>query len=1208
MTQPSPKGNNSNIMPDRQRDCANFLSALLSRCHDNPASFVVGDDEHPVTSAQDIENLIAKAGDEPIYARPTTSDGKVAFLHSVIDNSLIDEWASLVLKPTVVMFKDGITICAYALENPVAADDQEEVVALYAAMGGDLEDMIPTPGANGWEMVLCDPDAYQPLSALVDAYMEDAPVIEASPVAQVQAPAEDAPPWIEEDFGTLLDARVLAPIDLDASEYQQEMVISIGANFKSVKWRPDRMTIAKFITLMAKHPEGKQKDGPGFVLAEIAGDNRRKQAVKACFGIGLDIDVGMPGAEIDEALGKLGCLAVRYTTFSHGKKVSQFNKDKIVKFCDAEGIDFGPEAVIRFLREKSRWHDAVLSTAEYIGDEHEATGLMACISHAPMQKHRIVMPLAVAFDPTKVAKTHALGMAKWAEVCKALARLLGDLPMDNSATDPSRLFYFPRHLKGRPHDTTVFGGPLFDWNDLALDGGGAASGVKASATAADEQKAGIAPLTTRWAGKRADGLQIADLLRAECEERVRQDNTSKITIDCPFDEDHSNPGDPNDAGCFAVNAGEGGNTRFVIKCSHDACHGRDNLTMINRMLADGWFEKSVITDETYDIKRDEESGGGEPVRQTEQALAPESNSYPLPGHLGKFTTVKRGSRTYLARKGEDGPEILCSRFTIAGAARYADKGDLRDIELEIENEVSERETVRIPADLIANKSGLIALMRGRSMGFATAEAERWFHRVLMSEAPKPRTLFDRAGWREDNAVYISASGSVLRGDVAKFGLSEAGLGPNVGTTTQGSFEGWKTGAAAICRQHSASMKAALFIGFVGVILALAGEAPAVYLFTGRTSGGKSWRQEIGVAVSGTPVAGEGQMRSMKTTANGLEYPLMRASAGILALDEMKGQLAEFIQDLIFMIYGRTGKSRMTAAITEQKLAKWTGMAVTMSTEVGLAQQLQQSKALRAGGLSVRMIQIPVSDTDYAPLDQFKVYDLARQNFGWGLPPFIAELARQGYIAEPRRLRDAAERIVDKLAGVDDPVARRAAFALAYMELAAWIAIDAGLFPDDTDVQPVVDELWGNYLASDMAPADPTNRAIETLIQFLQAHRDVDVIALGDTPRGPTKAWIMPRDSKKCGPTDPRVYVIPVANVGEMAGGAVSVDDLKKALDAQGYLVRSAVSDKSRLTWRHFPNIGTGAFLVLAAERVEDAPEISDTVTPENECVSDSVTA
>lgn len=417
------------------------------------------------------------------------------------------------------------------------------------------------------------------------------------------------------DFGTLGDARLLSPLDLTDPLYAQAMVISVGANFKSMKWVNSPQTIAQFAERMSKHPVRRQKDGPGFVLAEIIGDNRRKQAVKACYGVGLDIDVGMSGAAIDAALVKLGCLAIRYTTFNHGKTTSKVNKDRVVKWCDKEGIDFDEAAILRHLGEIARWDAELLKTAEYTGDSHDPEGLMICINHAPMEKHRVILPLAEAFDPTVVARTHEEGMRMWADVCRGTARMIGDLPLDRSAVDPSRLFYSPGHAKGRPHATSVTGGRLFTYQEALANWSDAAPADAFDTFLAEEtadKKPGKGRSTTkegqalgRWSIQHAGGFQIADVVNDHCADKTRGRNGPKIDIECPFDEHHSNPGDPDDRGCFICNAGDGPSEIFTIRCSHDSCRERTNLDHLGKMIADEWFGEEVLTDDNYNAVLDD---------------------------------------------------------------------------------------------------------------------------------------------------------------------------------------------------------------------------------------------------------------------------------------------------------------------------------------------------------------------------------------------------------------------------------------------------------------------------------------------------------------------------------------------------------------------------------------------------------------------------
>lgn len=575
-----------------------FLSALLAATQD-PIRLVYGDDTVDVGVGDDLGQALAQAGAEPVYLSAVTASGQVPFLYTVTENETEEAWMDLIgVKPTVVLFKDGMMITAFALEVAAHADDPA-VAALAATMGGALADPlvdpVPTPGANGWSVLHCDESIYTPFADLEIAYGEPAP-----------APASAGSPAL----GVLNDAALLTPFALDDPRYAQEMTVSIGANRESTKWSGKTMPVWQFVSMLSRHREDKSKDGLAFVLAEIVGPQRRKQAVKACYGVGLDIDVGVSGAQIDEALVKLGRLAVRYTTHSHGKASTKLLKDRIAKWLAKHGEDEVTEAgVIRFLREESRWDETVIASVEYVGDVQEPDGFMVEVHHIPMPKHRVVLPLAAPFEPTQVAKTHNEGMNLWGDVCRALGRVLGDLPIDRSAVDPSRLFYFPRHAAGRPHETTVIGGDLLDWRTLNLD---------AQATGADDDwtRAMLAEnaasektkskSTTdagralgRWSIKHAGGFQIADLIRDHADDRIRTPGAHKIDIECPFDEHHSNPGDPEDRGCFAVNAGDGDSPVFTLKCQHDSCAERTNLDFLGKMLVDGWFDREALEDPDY---------------------------------------------------------------------------------------------------------------------------------------------------------------------------------------------------------------------------------------------------------------------------------------------------------------------------------------------------------------------------------------------------------------------------------------------------------------------------------------------------------------------------------------------------------------------------------------------------------------------------------
>ena len=221
-----------------------------------------------------------------------------------------------------------------------------------------------------------------------------------------------------------------------------------------------------------------------------------------------------------------------------------------------------------------------------------------------MDKNRVIILFKEHFVIEREGKTQADAMKKWAKVPEALARLL-NVPFDTSCTDPSRLFYLPRHAKGKPFSISLFGGPYFDWRTLELEDpmeklAAAISKGKSKSVTEEGRELG------RWSLKRAHGFQIADVIDAYAPDRIRHNTGHGIEIECPFDEDHSNAGDQEDRACLVVNAGEGTSEFFTISCRHETCRDKTMLDMLGKMVKDGWFEKSVIDDEQFNAILDDD--------------------------------------------------------------------------------------------------------------------------------------------------------------------------------------------------------------------------------------------------------------------------------------------------------------------------------------------------------------------------------------------------------------------------------------------------------------------------------------------------------------------------------------------------------------------------------------------------------------------------
>lgn len=186
---------------------------------------------------------------------------------------------------------------------------------------------------------------------------------------------------------------------------------------------PRPMPISALLYAFARHHTG-QKDGPAAILADLPAGPRKKEYVRAVTALGLDLDDGIDGAELDAKLEAFGVMAVRYTTHSHT---------------------------------------------------------------AAKPKHRVVFPLAEDYDVTAEGEGDPVrGCTAWARVPHAMGARLG-VEIDSACVDPARAFFLPRRPKGAPHEASVFGGPLLDWRTLELPPLPAKARAQKSATAAGSE-------------------------------------------------------------------------------------------------------------------------------------------------------------------------------------------------------------------------------------------------------------------------------------------------------------------------------------------------------------------------------------------------------------------------------------------------------------------------------------------------------------------------------------------------------------------------------------------------------------------------------------------------------------------------------------------------------------------------------------------------
>nr|WP_312991071.1 DUF5906 domain-containing protein [Brevundimonas diminuta] len=588
-------------------DTTTHLTEVLTTLNGGQAGpFVLRDQDDEPLHLSSLERLDALLEAEPEPYVDPMSDGLVRFVYQVEEAGFVGEWTSLTPAPSVVLTKGQSEARFYVLDQP---QPFEVVEPLAALMGCDLTVAAPLPGSNGWAPAHDDAKPWLTTATFsvedLESHFDDTPAVVA-PVAAA--------------LGKHRDATIRTVFDFQDPRLTEPVVITGGANRKSVDWKPSEMTRGAALDIFCRHNVSPNKDGPGVVLGSMKPGRRLNEAVEEMWFAGLDFDSGITGDTLAEAIAETGLMAVMASTHSHMKTTTIESLSSLQNWLTENGRE-GEEitqAVVRQRMAEKGLETEIVATMEFeiVGS---GEGQDVVITHAPVQKWRVIFPLSAPFVIADHATDDEGGHEVWRRVPRALARRLGGLPFDHACVDVNRLWYLPAHPVGAEFRVDLFGGDLLDvdailtetTDNLLGDDRVSASKNASRERAQDPDKVIVGPFDRRWAARRANGLDIVGLLKAKVkndrvDKKLRGQRGDKLTIRCPFNADHSNSRDKTDAGCFAVSAGDGRGDGFNIHCSHGSCksRGRDRLDYLNKMVEDGWFSAEDV--EAFDLVLREE--------------------------------------------------------------------------------------------------------------------------------------------------------------------------------------------------------------------------------------------------------------------------------------------------------------------------------------------------------------------------------------------------------------------------------------------------------------------------------------------------------------------------------------------------------------------------------------------------------------------------
>ncbi|WP_282118536.1 DUF927 domain-containing protein [Ruegeria atlantica] len=844
----------------------------------------------------------------------------------------------------------------------------------------------------------------------------------------------------------------------------------------------------------SRHPEGKYKEGDSIVLGSGIDGARTKNAMKTMYALGLDIDSGPRLADVIAKIEELGLFCLAYSSFNHKKTGLKLKRDEVLRKLK---IDTDPDIhqIRQYLREfdKNRYEESFI--AEIAIEDHkkqEKDGVKIILSSPPLEKFRLIFPFAESVEIADLGRTHQAGLEIWENKVTGMAVEVLGIHFDTSATDPSRLFYTPRHAKGSEnfYSAIIQGQPLnFDdipeykkslytskrekLNAFEMAGGGDSQAVRDIPLTPEGNN-----LKQRWHDIK-DRLLLANLLEDHCPDKIRGNPADgRVEIECPFEHEHSSEGG---TACMATNCTDhpsGGDT-FFWKCRHDACQGRSKLDFLSQALHDGWFEEELIFDEdsAYLLPpEDDPADAGQDCCSSE--FEPASDWLPR-GYRIRNETI------YL--KGEEGDISLCQRFDVVGRASTisGDAGAGRIIHFQNENGV-EVETTLHMADLIRDGGGgvLEALADAGMSLYAGSKSNRdailnLFRQITpqrhIPTVPRPGWVRDRGGalvgFLCPTGEYIPASAGM------PYRLSSAATVKD--RQALGTLDSWEDGINVAFddigdRPPNFFWVVGLAGAFAGPLLALADMDGCGFNLSGDSSRGKSLALMMGTSAWTTPRDKKGVFFSLSGTSNAVELLAAIGSESFLALDEIgRMQRPEDLAPLLFGLSSGSGKSRMGGRNVSAGLAEEAEFKVfaMMSNERSLRTVIKGAKADYKTGISARFPDLDVTAGARVSAETIRRMEAVTANFGHAGPEFVRWLIDNDWHKRGHVLRAMIDKAAKTLAGDDaNPAQSRAAKVFALVRVAGKLAHRAGLLPDADKVTAAVRTAWDTFKTSDEGKA------------------------------------------------------------------------------------------------------------------------------------------
>ena len=308
---------------------------------------------------------------------------------------------------------------------------------------------------------------------------------------------------------------------------------------------------------------------------------------------------------------------------------------------------------------------------------------------------------------------------------------------------------------------------------------------------------------------------------------------------------------------------------------------------------------------------------------------------------------------------EASPIWVCSRFAIVAECTDAD-GDEWGVLIRFrdrDKREKDRTISRRLLHLTGNEIAAELEAAGLACGGSKLQHELLKRLLLDVRHADRKRHVSRCGWHTigDSYVYAIPSGETFGRRSAEIFLQCERLDAAETTTTQGTLVEWQEKVAKLVVDNY-RLGLLVCADFAGPLLAVTSDnGNGIHLF-GQAASGKTTALAVAASVYGNPAPGK-QLRSWRTTTNGLEAVAYEACDATMHLDELAQIDAREALDAVYTLTIGIGKSRANRLGGARAVKAW--RLVLLSTgEIPLSVKVAERGGVPRAGADRRLVNIP----------------------------------------------------------------------------------------------------------------------------------------------------------------------------------------------------------------------------------------------------------